>query len=297
MFSSGKNAAQVFGSNLYLVTTDVFELITAPSTVIGEKVDPADLGVGDIVIFETEGGYKSIGRITERGFEELGTETESENETEELVMFFKISDETGTPNIISERAIVAKATKSSRTLGTIANFAKSPAGVLTIAVIPCVSIILWELMKPLFRKRMDKKQVVPVNKQEEIPTFISPDAIPEPKEAVQKIVPAEKPERPEKTVNPNPAAALKAYKQTLTHTLALDEAVKQPELFVSPAQEKPPIQSVKVSSPSAAETAENSSKKKPLSSVKLAEVIASVNAQKTQEKANLKLKENKHDKL
>jgi hypothetical protein len=272
MFSGG-NSAEIFGSSVYLVTSSEFELIKPPSAVISEIVEPADLGVGDIVIFKTEDGYKSIGSILEKGTETMD---------DRLVMFFKVGDEAGESRIVFEEAIIAKATKTSRTMGGIINFAKSPAGVLSIAIIPCASIILWELMKPLFKKRLDRKKVTPVNKQAETPTFVPPTV-----EELVPIAPVEKPiEKPVVFDTPNPAAALKAYKQTLTQTLALDEFVKEPELFIAPERERErerersPIQAKPVTSTPVESAFVPMMKKKPLSSVKLAEAIAAVNAQK-----------------
>ena len=271
MFSSGKNAADFFGADLYFVQNDEFELIKAPNLIVAQEIDPAELGAGDIVIFLTEDKYKSIGEIIEKGTEEM---------EDKIVLFFKVSDEAGENKVIFEDAIVAKAAKTNRTLGTLVNFAKSPAGVLAIAVIPCVSIILWELTKPLFRKTMDKRQVRPVNKQAETPTFVPLETDPKPEIPVQKPqkpqVAVQEPPKPEKPVNlTNPEVALKAYKQTLAQTLALDEAVSQPQLFIAP--EKPPIQARVVDS------SESAAKKKPLSSVKLAQAIAAVNANKKPE--------------
>jgi hypothetical protein len=274
MFSRS-SATEFFGSNLYLVKNDVFELIKAPSVVLGERAEPADLGAGDIVIFVREDGYKLIGEVIERD--------------EALV----ITDESGEEYEVSEYAVIARAVRTSRTMGIIVSFAISPAGVLVLVIVPCFCLIFLELLKPLFRKRRDSKEVVPVNKQDETPTYIPTETSNEPvsESVVSKPEPRfdlDKPAAPfaeEKPAVTGSTAALKAYKSTLAHTLNLDDEMKKPQLFIQgerPRSEKPPV-----FNPQAIETLKNatapvSHKKKPLSSVKLAEVIANVNAQKAQ---------------
>jgi hypothetical protein len=279
MFSAGSGAPELFGRNLYLVTSDFSDLIPpAPCAVIGEKIDSASLGAGDIVIFELEAGVKSIGTIAQR----QAVSDEGENETARFI----INQDSGGTVAVCENDVTAKVTQTSRILGVVINFVLSPGGVLIIAVIPCVCIVLMEVFKPFFRKRHDEKEVAPVNKQEEIPTFIAVDELepliehpqlPEftqPKanadDFIPEFIPEEKPA--------NPAAALKAYKQTLslespTMEMGLTKEVAQPVLYTTPESiaptPKPPAQ-----------------KKKPLSSVKLAQVIATVNERKSAQPDN-----------
>jgi hypothetical protein len=254
IFSSaaGSPATEFFGRNLYLVRGTAFDLIRAPSIVIGAKTDPAELGAGDIVIFTAENSNrKSIGEIVE------ATEESAENSTDEeiAVKQFSIRDESGAVHTVPEQGIISKAVQTSRAFGIIINFAASPAGLLVIAVIPCLSIILWEVLKPILRKIQDKKEVPTVNKQDEVPTFIPPNT-----DLEIETVSAEKiGEKSGKS-----AAALEAYKKTLKIT-STQEIAETPELFTE-----------------AHKRAEKPKKKKPLSSVKLAEVIATVNSQQEQ---------------
>jgi hypothetical protein len=310
MFSGNSSKApEFFGSNLYLVQNDTFDLIPAPSAVIGEKIDPASLGVGDIVIFETDFGGKSIGEIIETGVSpppviadngesnESGETVVEEPITENTVAHLRLNDELGAARIIPESAVISKAVRTSRTLGMLINFVASPTGVLVIAVIPCVCLILGEALKPLFKVRQERAQVVPVNKQDETPTFIPVAAYLSPS-APTESPKAENPPKSavsEDTKPVTPAAALKAYKQALS----LDETdedigtiSQEPELFMSPKKPNKPIYEPDESLPKpnefVAKTAKpapasgNNRKKKPLSSVKLAEAIAAVNAQREQ---------------
>jgi hypothetical protein len=304
MFSGGRNAAEFFGSNLYLVRSDAFTLIPAPSVVIGERVAPAELNPGHIVIFETSGGRTSIGEITEVGVEvpgdpEQSEQSEQSEESEESegseqreTVYFLLTDESGQPQIVAGEAIVARAARTSRFLGFLFNFAASSAGVLVIAVIPCIVVIAGELLKPLFKRRI----VAPVNKQDESPTFIPVGKSEPPKiAAIEPIAPAIIAPEPD-TVAAEPAkaagrdvhgaaiskpqsplvfpqkqsvnyAALKAYKDTLNAASPEQVSEPAPELITAPEQVAPP-------------PAPNNNKKRPLSSVKLAEVIAAANRER-----------------
>ncbi|MCL1903145.1 MAG: hypothetical protein FWF94_01850 [Oscillospiraceae bacterium] len=277
MFSGGNGspATELFGRNLYLVKGNSFDLIRTPSIVVGERVAPDALSAGDIVIFTDDDNRKLIGKIVEiveitadgegvpkqsddnDNAEENANNTNNANEndddkstTEEdnvPARVFVINDETGEDYGVNEQNVISKAVRASRFFGIVINFASSPHGLLIIVIIPCVGIILSEVLKPVIRKIKYSKEVSTVKKQDEVPTFI-----PEVEDSVEFNS-----ERSGKS-----AAALKAYKQMLK-TTETGEINESPELFTKPEEiiEKPKQQE----------------KKKPLSSAKLAEAIAAVN--------------------
>ena|GEM_PF-1188939 len=184
MFSGGRNAASIFGNQLYLVRSDAFALVPSPSVVVGEKFLTAELTTGHLVIFETNDGRTTIGEIKEVAVtppppvlsegeseenSDMGDEIPIQNINYNTVHFL-IEDEVGYAHTISENSITSKVVRTSRFLGFVFNFAVSPLGVFIIAVIPCVCLILLEVVKPILAKR---SRVKPVNKQDETPTFIS----------------------------------------------------------------------------------------------------------------------------
>jgi hypothetical protein len=338
MFSGGRNAAGMFGSNLYFVRGEGFDLVPAPNVIFGEKPSPSELEAGHIVMFEVD-GRTDVGEIRESGVEpppvpqepqesgepgEPGDSEESEPAeyteytsdsygiAEEETLYFALVSEDGSELIISEHDILAKAVRTSRLLGHIFNFAVSPAGVLVIAVIPCVCIILSEVFKPLFARA----KVTPVNKQDETPTFIQQNR-PEPPDVSAKPPKPSKPSKPLKPSKPPVTAAAESS--------GLIEAMQSPELFVPVADDSPPkpVNTVNYAALKAYKDTLKSSqgnnsghdtpnatpgemispqlfavvedvaatvtppapppppvKKKPLSSVKLAEVIAAANAER-----------------
>ncbi|MCL2037286.1 MAG: hypothetical protein FWG83_07895 [Oscillospiraceae bacterium] len=249
MFSGKGNAApELFGSNVFLVRSDAFEILPpAPCAVIGKKVQPTDLNVGVLVIYETEDGFKSVGEVAHR--ETLETdeilETDETLETDGSSLNFVIINEVGEHVDVYETRIIAKVTQTSRTLGILINFAISPIGVLVIAVIPCLCVIGWELFKPLFRKSLDKKNSVePVNKQDETPTFVPIEIVaapeedelhdkPEKKTSETAVFKEFKESREQSKAQANPAAALRAYKQIQTSAEEMEKSLPQsPQLFV-----------------------------------------------------------------
>ncbi|MCL1831491.1 MAG: hypothetical protein FWG45_01110 [Oscillospiraceae bacterium] len=320
MFSGGRNATSMFGSNLYFVRGAGFDLVPAPNVIFGQEPVAAELAQGHLVMFVVD-GKTDVGEILQVGVAppdsvDTAETTDVTEDTDEFglqsgedVLYFVIARENGGEVIVAEGDITAKAVRTSRLLGYIFNFAASPLGVLFIAVIPCVCIILSEVLKPLF----NRAKVAPVNKQDETPTFISvdskvtPDAPaasqasdgdgfekppsvpikpPKPPKSGKPIKAKVMPASPELFVPmiddlpspPKPAptntvnyAALKAYKDTLKQTQSVESpTLEQPQLFA--AVEDVAAKSEPVTKPTA--------KKKPLSSVKLAEVIAAANAER-----------------
>ncbi|MCL2633458.1 MAG: hypothetical protein FWD34_02970 [Oscillospiraceae bacterium] len=234
-FTFGKGSPNLFGSNVYLVKTDAFELIKAPSAIVAEKIAPADIREHDIVIFTLVNGHKAIGEV--RGIN-------ASDETETAYKYFTLADETGEEHIVAEHLIVAKAMKASTTLGLMITFASSPAGLLIIAFIPCACVLVMEIVRPVLRKRREKEEIVPVNKQDEVPTYVPVSA--------------------SNGVKPNSEAALRAYKKTKSDNY-LSEA-KEPQLY----PQKIPLAKPKT----------KPAQTEPLSSAKLAEAIAAVNAER-----------------
>jgi len=155
-FSLGKGAPNIFGKTVYLVKTDAFELIKNPSAVVAEKAEPADIVQGNIVIFALEDGGKAIGEVREKT-EEGG------------VTFYTLADENGVEHTVGDGAVIAKAMKTSGFMGALIAFATSSAGMLIIVIIPCLTLIAVEAVKPLLPVR---HEVDPVNKQDETPTFV-----------------------------------------------------------------------------------------------------------------------------
>jgi hypothetical protein len=161
IFTFGGDAPNLFGHNVYIIRTDRVEALKPGTALMTRVVYPEELQPGDIIIFRNSENRKGLAEIV------------SSQESEGVFRFNAVS-ERGTDMILTESQIVGKATHQSEFLGALINFAKSPAGVMVIAVIPCVAILIYEASKSIlgvFGKGRGG-QVVPVRKQDENPTYI-----------------------------------------------------------------------------------------------------------------------------
>jgi hypothetical protein len=158
IFSIGGDAPSLFGRNIYIVKTDAVEALK-PGTALFTRAVPFDeISSGDIVVFN------SGDRI---GLAEIETAEQSEN-----VYRYEAISERGVEIILVQSQIIGKATQYSSFFGALISFAKSSAGVMLIAVIPCIIILVFEASKAIFGVFKKENEITPVKKQDEIPTYI-----------------------------------------------------------------------------------------------------------------------------
>lgn len=159
IFSFGGDAPSIFGKNVYIVKTDAFDIIKKGDAVLTSEVPPEEITNGNIIIFQNS--------EKKRGIAEIHNVTELDG-----VFTFSAKSEQGNTLTISQGQIIGKAMQFSGFLGTLITFAVSPSGVLVIAVIPCISILLYEFVKFLLSFLNKEQDIEPVKKQNEVPTFI-----------------------------------------------------------------------------------------------------------------------------
>jgi hypothetical protein len=144
---------------------------------------------------------------------------------------------------------------------------------------------LAEAFSSVFR-RIKGVEVAPVNKQDEVPTFVpeTPDTRSFTKSPKQ-TKPLYETDLPKNTADAPPpkadmSAALRAYKETLN--IANPEESTQPQFSTpkKPYYEKPEEFVPKAAVAPKTEPQPGSQRKKPLSSVKLAETIAAINRER-----------------
>jgi len=158
IFSFGGDAPNLFGKNVYIVKTDRIEFLKPGTALFTTVVHPEEISPGNIIIFQNSENRKGIAEIVS-------------SQVSENVFRFNAVSERGTEMVLSESQIVGKATQYSNFFGFLIRFAKSPIGVVFIAVIPCVAVLVHEGSKSLFGA-IRGGQVVPVKKQDENPTYI-----------------------------------------------------------------------------------------------------------------------------
>ena len=236
VFTFGGDAPNLFGKNIYIVKTDAIEALKPGSALFTTKISPDEIIEGDIVVFKSAENLAGIAEIVSIRF--------SDN-----VFGFTAVSERGVDLTLTQSQIVGKATKYSNFFGGLISFAKSPAGVMVIAVIPCLIILIYEGSKYIFMTLRKNDEITPVKKQDEVPTYIPR----------QKI-----------------SAAMNAYtKAEGFASEPLREPESEPEdypLFTPPYGKPKPKPAAPAPAPAPA---------LPLSQKKLNRAIAEVNARKT----------------
>ncbi len=160
-FFGGENqsAPNVFGYNVYIVKGSDFYQLKEGTAAIAKSVWPDEVYSGEIILYRFgEGNAVKLGKVNSATLKEA-------------VMSYDIETELGDNIIISQGQLVAKVTHCSDFFGGVIRFATSPFGVMTIALLPCLALIVFELVRFIIGK-LPSPEVETVKIQEETPTFI-----------------------------------------------------------------------------------------------------------------------------
>lgn len=130
-----------FGYNLYLCGHSDFDGLSSGAAVIVEQCEPYDLTEGNLILYTASDNQSS----SDSG-EQILAYLEA-YEMNDGVYTLTVSDADGVQSKISERALVGKAGWSSPALGVIISFIVSPWGVCVMAVLPCLALILYSVLK------------------------------------------------------------------------------------------------------------------------------------------------------
>lgn len=160
IYTVGGGTPNVFGTIVYLVKTDAFDL-TEGTALLAEQVPYSEIQPGNIVIFSLENNRPALAEI-------------QTGERFDGVYSFTALTENGDLISLSQSQIAAKGMSYSKFWGTLITFAVSPLGVLLIAVVPCMIIIIMELAK-FVRRTLPEPEIETVKKQLEVPTY-APDS-------------------------------------------------------------------------------------------------------------------------
>lgn len=131
-FGSQKTV-DVFGYNIYIVDTDGFESAPKGSAVLVRKCGALELGEGNLVLWRNNDEQPSLGYIREI--------TLSDG------VYSLTLDENGKEHIAAESQIIGHAELASSFLGQIILFIKAPIGVFCVAVLPCIALILFDIIR------------------------------------------------------------------------------------------------------------------------------------------------------
>ena len=159
LFSFGSGSApDIFGYNVYIVQDNGFYQLKAGTAAIAQKVWPDEVNNGELIIYNRyENGGAQLAKV-------------NSSTLKEGVMSFDIETQGGENITISQSRLVARVNYCSDFLGAVIGFAMSPFGVMAIAILPCLAIVAFEIVKFIFSKRPVPK-VEPVKLQEETPVY------------------------------------------------------------------------------------------------------------------------------
>lgn len=157
VYAVGGGTPNLFGTSIFVVKTDAFDLLENGTALIAKQVQYAEIQPGNIVIFSLENQRPALAEI-------------QSGELSDGVYTFTAATETGDTVTLSQSQIVAKGVSYSNFWGAVITFASSPVGLLLIAVIPCLILIIIEFSKFL-RKALPEPEIETVKKQLEIPTY------------------------------------------------------------------------------------------------------------------------------
>ncbi len=159
LFSFGSGSApDIFGYNVYIVQDNGFYQLKAGTAAIAQKVWPDEVNDGELIIYNRyENGGAQLAKV-------------NSSTLKEGVMSFDIETQSGENTTISQSQLVARVNYCSDFLGAVIGFAMSPFGVMAIAILPCLAIVAFEIVKFIFSKRPVPK-VETVKLQEETPVY------------------------------------------------------------------------------------------------------------------------------
>lgn len=157
-FGSAKTV-NIFGFNLYVVEAEGFERAPKGSAVMVKKTLAYDLTPGKLVLYEKSNNSVdcALGYVTETNIVD-GT------------YYLTVTDNTVFTEVAESR-LIGSADYSSVFIGGVINFVKTPFGIFCIAVMPCLALIMFDIIRAA-ASRMPEPEVEPQlkNRREEVVT-------------------------------------------------------------------------------------------------------------------------------
>ena len=143
-----KQMVNILGFNVYIAQTNEFDSVDEGDAVIAVKCAPYDLNEDNLVLYNSGDavntpklGYVDSIRMADGAY------------------MLTISDNNGTYEI-HEAEYIAKADTVSPVLGAVIRFSVTPFGIVVMAVIPCLALILFDIIRTAIAK-LPPPEVVP----------------------------------------------------------------------------------------------------------------------------------------
>ncbi len=155
-----RGTVDAFGFNIYIAQTDEFESVSEGSAVFVKRCEPYDIEEGNLILYYSNEltpalGYTDDVRMVDGAY------------------VITVSDGSGSHEIPRD-AFVGRADSSSAFIGGFIRFARTPAGVLVMAVLPCAALVLYDIIRAR-RAQLPPPEVEPVykNVDEDKPTSVT----------------------------------------------------------------------------------------------------------------------------
>ncbi len=148
---SSKDTVDVFGANIYIVQTDGYDKAPKGSAVLVQKTTAFQLSEGKLVLYtvNSESTQCALGYV--------------ENIYVVDGQYFLTVTAGDTTAEISEQRLVGRADYSSKTLGAVLTFIRTPFGIFCVAVLPCIALILYDVIRAA-ASRLPDPEVEPLYK-------------------------------------------------------------------------------------------------------------------------------------
>lgn len=133
-----QNSVNVFGANIYIVQKDNIPDISKGSAVIVKRCSAGELNENNMLLY-MNGDTPDLGYVKSISSDETGLLTRVESGD----MVYDVP----------EANIVGLAEYNSKILGAVISFIKTPLGVFCIAVLPCIALILYDILRAIAAKK------------------------------------------------------------------------------------------------------------------------------------------------
>lgn len=145
-----RGAVDILGFNVYIADTDEFEAVSAGSAVIVRRCEAYELERDHLVLY-SRGDKPALGYMDSA-------------EMKDGVYTVTVSDSEG-QHTFEETDLIGKADMSSSILGGIIRFSQTGWGICVIAVLPCLALIIFDIIRAAAAK-LPPPEVVPKVKNE-----------------------------------------------------------------------------------------------------------------------------------
>lgn len=154
-----REVVNVFGINLYIVQAEGFEKAPQGSAVVVKKTAAFDVEAGKLILYQKGGDAEqyALGYV-------------SETYVSDGVYYLSVTDNVSSIEVPESR-LVGTADYSSVPIGAAIEFIKTPFGIFCVAVMPCIALILYDIIHAAAKNRPEPEVEPQIkNRYEEVVT-------------------------------------------------------------------------------------------------------------------------------